>query len=268
MEEVVGKDGLRYCTVCGEPTEKRIPFPLLDGNGGTEERIVAINCRCRREEKKRIEERFRFEENQRRIDELRKLSLMDAKVKDVRFSTYRVNEENQRVFKIAKRYVENFEQMLAENQGILFWGNVGTGKSYTAAAIANELLDRRAPVIMTSFIKLLNELGGLDSDDTAYISRLNAATLLVIDDLGAERGTDFALEKVYDVIDSRYRSNKPIILTTNLSFGEMKNCTDIRYNRIYDRIFEMCYPVKVEGMSWRKKEAAARFNDMKKILEG
>ena len=268
MGEIVGEDGLRYCTVCGEKTERRIPFPLLDGKNGTEERIVACNCRCRREENQRFEERMQFEENQRRIDELRKLSLMDAKVRNVRFATYRVSEENQKVFKIAKRYVENFEKMLSESQGILFWGDVGTGKSYTAAAIANELLDRRVPVIMTSFIKLLNELGGFDSDDSVYINKLNAASLLVIDDLGAERGTDFALEKVYDVIDSRYRSNKPIILTTNLDLKEMKNCTDIRYNRIYDRIFEMCYPVKVEGMSWRKKEAVARFGDMKKLLEG
>lgn len=268
MGEVVGKDGLRYCTVCGERFERRIPFPLLDGSGGTEERIVAISCKCRRDERERTEKRMKFEEDQRRIDELRKLSLMDAKIKDVRFSTYRVTDENRRIFNIAKRYVENFEEMLERNQGLLLWGNVGTGKSYTAAAIANELLQKQVPVIMTSFVKLLKELGGFDNDDAAYISKLNSATLLVIDDLGTERGTDFALEKVYDVIDSRYRSNKPIILTTNLDFDFMKNCTDIRYNRIYDRIFEMCYPVKVEGMSWRKKEAVARFGDMKKILEG
>lgn len=268
MGEVVGKDGLRYCTVCGEPIEKRIPYPLLDGSGGTEEHIVVISCKCRREEREAKERQFKLEEDLRRIDELRKLSLMDAKMKDVRFDTYRVTEENRRVFNIAKKYVANFEQMLERNQGLLFWGNVGTGKSYTAAAIANELLQKQVPVIMTSFIRLLQELGGFDNDDAAYINKLNAATLLVIDDLGTERGTDFALEKVYDIIDSRYRSNKPVILTTNLEFDFMKNCDDIRYNRIYDRIFEMCYPVKVEGMSWRKKEAVARFGDMKKILEG
>ena len=89
-----------------------------------------------------------------------------------------------------------------------------------------------------------------------------------IDDLGAERGTDFTLEKVYDIIDSRYRSGKPAIFTTNLTMGQMKECTDIRYNRIYDRIFEMCYPVKFSGLSWRKREAAGRYASMKKILEG
>lgn len=268
MGEIVGRDGLHYCTVCGERTERKIRFPLLDEAGRSEERIVSVECRCRKEERERVENGFRAEESQRRIAELRKLSLMDAKVRSVRFSTYLVNEENQKILKIAKRYVENFDQMLSKSQGLLFWGNVGTGKSYTAAAIANELLDRKIPVIMTSFVKLLNELGGFENDDSAYINKLNAADLLVIDDLGAERGTDFTLEKVYDIIDSRYRSNKPIILTTNLSWNDMKNCTDIRYNRIYDRIFEMCYPVKVDGRSWRKREAVDRYDDMKKILEG
>ena len=60
----------------------------------------------------------------------------------------------------------------------------------------------------------------------------------------------------------------PIILTTNLTMEQMKNCEDIRYNRIYDRIFEMCYPVKVSGLSWRKREAASRYAATKQILEG
>ena len=151
---------------------------------------------------------------------------------------------------------------------MLFWGDAGTGKSYTAAAIANELMERLQPVIMTSFVKLLQDMHGFDGDEGGYMIRLNRAKLLIIDDLGAERGTDYALEKVYDIIDSRYRSGKPAIFTTNLTMRQMKECADIRYNRIYDRIFEMCYPVKFDGLSWRKREAAERYAGVKKILEG
>lgn len=122
-------------------------------------------------------------------------------------------------------------------------------------------------VVMTSFIKILKEVGTFD-DDNGKIEKMNQSKLLIIDDLGAERGTDYSLERVYDIIDSRYRSNKPIILTTNLTMEQMKNCEDIRYNRIYDRIFEMCYPVKVSGLSWRKREAASRYAATKQILEG
>lgn len=151
----------------------------------------------------------------------------------------------------------------------MFYGDVGTGKSFTAAVIANELMDRLHPVIMTSFIKLLADAKGKKFDENGdTINRLNEAALLVIDDLGAERSTDYAIEMVYNVIDGRYRSGKPIILTTNLSLDEMKAEKDIRYSRIYDRIFEMCYPVKFTGLSWRKREASHHYQEMKKILEG
>ena len=156
--------------------------------------------------------------------------------------------------------------MYKENQGLILYGSVGTGKSYAAAVIANELLEKKVPVVMTSFIKILKDVGTFD--DNERLELIKNAKLLIIDDLGAERGTDYAIEKVYDIIDSRYRSNKPVILTTNLSIEQMKSCDDIRYTRIYDRIFEMCYPVKVTGFSWRKKEAASRYGVAKKLLEG
>ncbi len=267
-KEIVGADGFLCCSVCGEIIEREIMGPLLDGSGVRKKMRVFSRCRCRREEEETFEKRFRFEEEQRTIDKLRQLSLMDSRLKTVKFSNYKVMEENRKAFGIAKRYVENFEEMYSKGQGILFWGNVGTGKSYTAAAIANELLEQMQSVIMTSFIKLLDEISDFDKDDSEYIAKLNQAKLLIIDDLGAERGTDFSVEKVYDIIDSRYRTRKPIILTTNLEICQMKNCDDIRYNRIYDRIFEMCYPVRMDGMSWRKKEAATRFSETKCILEG
>lgn len=267
-KEIVGADGFLCCSVCGETIEREMMVPLLDGSNRKRKMRVICMCRCQREEKEAYEKRLRFEEEQRTIDNLRQLSLMDARLKPVRFSTYKVTEENRKVFGIAKRYVENFGEMFSNGQGILFWGNVGTGKSYTAAAIANELLVQMQSVIMTSFIKLLDEMSDIDRDDGEYIAKLNRAKLLIIDDLGAERGTDFALEKVYDIIDSRYRSGKPIILTTNLEISYMKSCNDIRYSRIYDRVFEMCYPVKMDGLSWRKKEAAIRFAETKRILEG
>lgn len=267
-EAIVGRDGLQHCSVCGDVIEKELNMPLLNGFGGTRKMKVHCLCRCRKEELEAQAKRLQFEEDQRRIDNLRQLSLMDARLRQARFESYQETEENWKIFCIAKRYVENFEEMFSKGQGLLFWGSVGTGKSYTAAAIANELLERMQPVIMTSFIKLLDEMGSFENDNGEYIARLNRAKLLVIDDLGAERGTDFSLEKVYDVIDSRYRSGKSVILTTNMEISQMKSCNDIRYNRIYDRIFEMCYPVKVEGMSWRKKGAAVRFAKAKKMLEG
>lgn len=79
--------------------------------------------------------------------------------------------------------------------------------------------------------------------------------LLIIDDLGAERSTEYAVENVFNVIDRRYRTGKPLIITTNLHIDTMRNETSIDKKRIYDRVFEMCAPVQMKGVSKRKLSA-------------
>lgn len=260
------KSVFSHCPVCGDVTEREVKFPVFDGRGTMINKKVSIMCTCRKKEQEEQEEYQKKIDTMRTIESLRRLSLMDAKLLNANLSNFIERDDNTRLLKIIKNYIINFEKMYKENQGLLLWGAVGTGKSYAAATIANELLERMTSVVMTSFIKILKEVGKFD-EDSWDIEEINNAKLLIIDDLGAERGTDYALEQVYDIIDSRYRSNKPIILTTNLTIEQMKGCPDIRYNRIYDRIFEMCYPVKVSGISWRKRDAAIRYENTRKILE-
>lgn len=266
-KEIMGEDGLLHCSVCGEALEMILPFPMLDGTDRKRDSKVRRMCLCKRKEKEEYEAEQQRLKEMEIVSGLRKLSLMDEKLAHARLSSFVETDDNSRLLNIVKNYISNFGRMYEDNRGLLLYGPVGTGKSYAAAVIANELLDRRISVVMTSFIKILKEVGTFDLDN-GRIEKINQSKLLIIDDLGAERGTDYTLERVYDIIDSRYRSNKPIILTTNLTMEQMKNCEDIRYNRIYDRIFEMCYPVKVTGLSWRKREAASRYNETKKLLEG
>ena len=75
------------------------------------------------------------------------------------------------------------------------------------------------------------------------------------------------VNSLYNIIDSRYLSGKPLILTTNMTLKEMQESEDIRYRRIYDRIFEMCFPVRFAGRSWREKAAFKRFDAMKNLME-
>ena len=82
-----------------------------------------------------------------------------------------------------------------------------------------------------------------------------------------DTATDYALEKVYNIIDSRVRANKPMIITSNLELNDMMECEDIRKKRIYDRILECCYPMYVGGKSFRMMKAAQRFDEMKDFLE-
>lgn len=206
-----------------------------------------------------------YEEEMRRVQRLKDASMMDDKYRKASFSSYMVREENKKAFQTTRAYVRDFQTMIKDghpktgekNIGLVFYGKVGTGKSYTAACIANALMEMKVSVIMTSFVKILQDIQSRE-DEANYISVLNGCKLLIIDDLGAERNTDYALEKVYNVIDSRARADKPMILTTNLSFDEMMRNPDIRYRRIYDRIFETCIPVEMPGNSFRIMRAAQR----------
>ena len=94
--------------------------------------------------------------------------------------------------------------------------SVGTGKSYLAACIANALMEQEISVRMTNFSAILNDLTASFEGRNEYIERLCRFPLLILDDFGMERGTEYGLEQVYNVIDSRYRSRKPLIVTTNL----------------------------------------------------
>ena len=98
------------------------------------------------------------------------------------------------------------------------------------------------------------------------IHSLNRYSLLIIDDLGIERNSDFALEQVFNVIDSRYRSKKPLIITTNLTLSELNNAADIAHKRIYDRILERCVPIRINNRNIRQDNATANLKKTKKIL--
>lgn len=255
----IGEDGLVYCGKCGSRKQLRVKF-------GDKTHVVRCVCKCESkelEEKKRQEE---YEEQMRRINRLKEASMMDKKYREVTFDKYEVREENKKVFEMAKKYADRFQDMYKKNQGLLLYGPVGTGKSFTAACIGNYLLNNAKPVIMTSFVKILQDVWENDRE-AEYITILNSASLLIIDDLGTERETDYALEKVYNIIDSRVRANKPMIITSNLELNDMMECEDIRKKRIYDRILECCYPMYVGGKSFRMMKAAQRFDEMKDFLE-
>ena len=102
------------------------------------------------------------------------------------------------------------------------------------------------------------------------INSLKNASLLILDDLGAENSTDWAREKIYEIIDSRYRDKKPIIITTNLKLEQLmeKMAGGDRVYRTYDRIIEMCTPVEVKGKVRRIETAKAKQKLLKELLGG
>ena len=262
------ESGILICGKCGEPRQRFMLFddPTDDDPEHKSELKVVTMCRCEREEEERERRKEEAAKDMEKIQRLRNASLLDEKLRGATFDAFKVTKYNERNLKLCRRYAMKFDQMVEKDQGLIFWGSVGTGKSFAAACIANYLLDRKVPVVMTSFVKLLEVFQSGRDEETSILNRLGYAKLVIFDDLGAERGTDYALEKVYNIVDSRYRKNLPMILTTNLTIEEMKSEVDMRYRRIYDRVFETCYPMQFTGPSWRMKEASRRYKDMEELL--
>lgn len=167
----------------------------------------------------------------------------------------------------ARAYVENWKEAYKNNTGLLLFGDVGTSKSFFAGCIANALLDRDVPVLMTNFPTILNRLTGMFSEDRAdFIASFDEYDLLIIDDLGVERSTEYAMEQMFFVIDSRYRSHRPMIITTNLKLSELKKPPDLAHARIYDRILERCAPILFDGKNFREENAGATRQTAKDIV--
>lgn len=249
------EDGLLHCGKCGGFKRSRIEV-------SGEEILVPVWCECMKRDEEQKKQRSEAILANMRAGELRRLSLMDNALSAVRFTTADKSGENARSVEICRRYAAKFPQMKQDNRGLLLFGGVGTGKTYTAACIANELLAQGTPVVMTSLVKLI------ENGISDLCSRLAAIDLLILDDLGAERSTDYALEQVYNIVDSRYRAGLPVIYTTNLTLEELKNPADMRYARIYDRVLEKCFPVEFRGISRRKHGARQGFEDMNILLGG
>ena len=250
-------DHLIYCSKCNTPRQCRheLQGKVL---------IPSIRCKCQQEIFEQEETQRKLHEKQMEIEHLKTSGLQDKALYDYTFA--RDNGINPEI-KLAHNYVSNWEEMKANASGLLIWGDVGTGKSFFAGCIANALLEKGIPVLMTNFSQILNTLTGMHFEDrNQFINSLNRYSLLIIDDLGIERNSDFALEQVFNVIDSRYRSGKPLIVTTNLTLDDLHNPEDTAHSRIYDRLLSMCVPVRFTGDNFRQETAKRKMESMKKLI--
>ena len=257
-DEYIDKtSGLVYCKKCHTPRQTSVEL------GGTLFHPYCI-CQCQSEARELELAKEKQLQEQQRIARLKANGLQDASLRQFTFANDTgINPEMQK----AHSYVKHWPEMKATATGFLLWGNVGTGKSFFAGCIANALLDQGVPVLMTNFSRILNALTGMFSDDrNKYIDSLNHYSLLIIDDLGMERDTEYALEQVFNVIDARLRSNLPLIVTTNLTLDELKHPADLAHERIYSRVLERCIPLKINNQNIRQMKAQENFTRTKQLL--
>lgn len=249
--------GLLHCGKCH--THKQCRVTLF-----SKEKLMPCTCQCRREQ---LEKEEQARKEQQRLDRIRRLKANGLQDRALFAYTFAMDSGTNPAMQYARRYVEHWAEVKAQGQGLLLWGSVGTGKTFAAACIANALAEQGIPVLMTNFSKILNSLSGMFSEDkNRYLASFKEFGLLIIDDLGIERNSEYAQEQVYNIVDSRYLSRLPFIITTNLTLSELKKPKDTAHVRIYDRILERCAPVLFNGRNYRTENAETTKNDIRELL--
>lgn len=255
--DYVGEDGLLYCGKCN--TKKQVEFTIF----GKVRRPMCL-CKCEQERIAKEEEERKKHEFEEKVKRYRRMGFPESDMYKWTFEND--DNSNAKITGIMQRYVDNFQELRKQGKGLLLHGNVGTGKTYAACEVANALIDKGYPVLVTNFARITNTIQGMYEGKQDYIDSLNEFQLLVIDDLGAERESAYMQEMVYNIIDSRYRAGLPMIITTNISIEQIKKTDNMERMRIYDRILERCFPVEVKGVSRRRRKVIDSYESMKEIL--
>lgn len=257
--DYLSEDGLLMCGKCHTPKQCRFTATW----DGKEKKPYTL-CDCARARRDTEEQARQAQDLRIEVNRLRKLGFPDSEMVDWTFA--HDDGTDPKTTSIARKYVDNFPEMKKRGKGLLLYGPVGTGKTHAAACIANELISQGRPCLVTNFARITNTLQGMFDGKQRYLDDFNRLDLLVIDDLASERDTSYMNEMIFNIIDSRYRSGKPLIVTSNLTKADLMAPGSIERQRIYSRLIEMCIPVEVEGGDRRQKKLHDDLADMARLL--
>ncbi|MHB1467915.1 MAG: ATP-binding protein [Solirubrobacteraceae bacterium] len=211
--------------------DDRCPYGLCDGSGFIveEESNTASDCRCRplriaRVRAARLEARIPNRYREVSFEQLEgdSLSAFRDQVGEVR------------------RYVGKLPEMISGGRGLWIEGEVGTGKTRLAMLVSKRALELGYTVAIYSLPRLLSVMRqSIEKEEGSlgFIDRLCSVDLLHIDDLGAENQTEWVLEQLYSVINSRYEDERALVVTTNLNPEELRAQIG---KRTVSRLREMC----------------------------
>ncbi len=217
------------------------PFDICDGSGLVydEATNTAYDCRCRKQ-----------------IIALRKARSLSAVIPrryhDVAFERYPVTEIDPAVVAATRRFADAIDEQLDAGRGLWFMGPVGTGKTTLAMLVSKAALKAGRSVAIYSLPRLLNEIRDTHRAERSHVDlldRLTAVDLLHIDDVGAERTTDWVLEELYSIVNARYEDQRSMVITTNIN--DRERCASRSAQRTVSRLTEMCDELPLEGEDLR-----------------
>jgi DNA replication protein DnaC len=215
----------------------RCPFGLCEGTGFLydEETNTAFDCRCRPQ---RVA-----------LAKARSLSaVIPRRYRDVAFDRPPVTDIDPQVVAATRRYTEQIDEKLNAGCGLWFMGPVGTGKTTLAMLVSKSALRAGRSVAIYSLPRLLNEIRETHRAERSHVDlldRLTAVDLLHIDDVGAERTTDWVLEELYSIVNARYEDQRAMVITTNILDREQL-CEQIS-ERTVSRLTEICDELPILG---------------------
>ena len=237
------QDGLLHCGNCRTP--KEFDAPKLG--------IVPIRCQCVKEAEEKAEAQREERQKQERIESRVKHSGIPSKYLGQTLENIDKTGEISGFVEVCQNYSDNWVENKSKGKGLFLYGSVGTGKTMLACIIGQDLIKMGYAVKFLSVYDILRRPQGFayaeaNEDFDEMIKKVH---LLIIDDLGAERATSFAKEQIMAVLDMRYGTGLPMIVTSNLSNEELSNPKDIIDARIKSRITEL-KAVHMTGADYRR----------------
>lgn len=245
--------GKAECEFCGKVRDKLdappffrwVLFEPCDCEGAKQDREEREAARVREEQEER-------ERNKRR-NVLRLFEEIPHHFRDRTFDAYRVTPVTKDAYELARAYPAK-----EGKQSILLMGPPGVGKTHLAAAIAIEQVYQQKAVIFGTVPTILGRIKSTFSGDGATEAEVKNAimgcSLLVLDDLGKEKPSEWVEETLYEIINARYVRKLPVIITTNVGLKAVEDRYPWNGEAIVSRLFEMCVGVKVGGEDYRRRK--------------
>ena len=246
---------LKKCGLCGKELQP-IGLDYLYANI-SEDSIEYERCNCNKSKEywKEIDNKEYEQQKRKRIrniiNTIYKQNYIGRKLQEMHLENFYFDSSNKNVLDAVNDYI-NKNKDIMKSDSLIIMGKSDTGKTHLAAAIANKLIENDKTVLMERLTNLLDRIRETYENNTKSENELieiySNVDMLIIDDLGTEKISSWALEKLYTIIQNRYENGLPIIITTRFnkeglierfSYSKDSNLVDAMISKLY----QMCFGI-------------------------